>query len=300
MLSVRNLHGFAIVGAAIGLSDAEELHLRRQGIGRRESMRHRPGAVGLVTGGGSGIGAAAAMRLAAAGCDIAINYSRNAQGAEEVAHRCRDLGVRAMTLMGDVAQDADCRRMAEAVADTFGRLDILVNSAGVTRRVPSNDLEALSGADFHTVDAVNVVGTFQMIRAAVPYLRRSDMAAIINISSESGLSGDGSSLAYAASKGALNTLTIGLARELAPAIRVNAICPGFVDTSWALAWQDEESYARFREQVIAIAPLKTIPSPSDIADAVEWLALGGRAVTGQLIVIDAGTHLTAGNPLLAP
>jgi 3-oxoacyl-[acyl-carrier protein] reductase len=137
-----------------------------------------------------------------------------------------------------------------------------------------------------------------MIRAAAPHLRKSPQGAIVNVSSHSGINGDGSSLAYAASKGALNTMTIGLARSLAPSIRVNAVCPGFVDTTWALAWQDEDSYRDFRGKVAAMAALKSIPGADDIADSIVWLAgPKSRCVTGQLLVIDGGTHLVVAGPL---
>ena len=137
-----------------------------------------------------------------------------------------------------------------------------------------------------------------MIRAAAPHLRQSPQGAIVNVSSHSGINGDGSSLAYAASKGALNTMTIGLARSLAPDIRVNAVCPGFVDTSWALAWQSEDSYRGFRDKVATMAPLKSIPSADDVAEAIVWLA-GSKSqrITGQLLVIDSGTHLAVASPL---
>lgn len=261
-------------------------------------MKRAIGTVALVTGAGSGIGAAAAERLAQLGCNVAINYSRSAEGAEAVAERCRAHGVEAITLKGNVGEDADCRAMVEQVIAALGRLDVLVNSAGITRRVPANDLEALTGEDFAAVNAINVAGTFQMVRAAAPHLKASGAGAVVNISSDSGITGDGSSLAYAASKGALNTLTLGLARELAPSVRVNAVCPGFVDTTWALAWQDGDSYAKFRQRVADLAPLKTIPSVDDIADTIEWLIFGARTITGQLILVDGGTHLTAGNPLI--
>jgi len=256
--------------------------------------------VALITGAASGIGAATARRLAARGCDVAVNYHRNAAGAAAVAAACRALGAEALTVAADIADDAACRATVAAVLERFGRLDILVNNAGRTRYVPADDLDGLTEADFDAVFGLNVRGAFQMVRAATPALRNAPNGAIVNISSDSGMSGDGSSLAYAASKGALNTLTLGLARTLAPTIRVNAVCPGFVDTDWSLAWQDPAAHARFRETVATLAPLKRIPSADDIAETVEWLALGARCVTGQLIVVDAGTHLTAGSPLAPP
>jgi 3-oxoacyl-[acyl-carrier protein] reductase len=251
----------------------------------------------LITGAGSGIGAATALRFARAGYDVAINFSRNAEGAEAVAEQCRALGVSAITARGDIASDADCQAMVAATIEAFGRLDVLVNNAGVTRRADASDLAALDAGDFTHVFGVNVTGTYQMIRAAAPFLRDAPGASIVNISSDSGISGDGSSLAYAASKGALNTLTLGLARSLAPQIRVNAICPGFVDTTWALAWQDEAAYEIFKKNLRAIAPLHTIPVADDIANAAFFLAGDANCITGQLLVIDSGSHLTAGSPL---
>lgn len=260
-------------------------------VGQRKSV--------LITGAGSGIGAATALRFAQAGFDIAINYSRNADGAEAVAAQCRVLGVSALIVRGDVASDQDCKTVVAAVIAAFGRLDVLVNNAGVTRRADASDLSALDAADFAHVFGVNVTGTYQMVRAAAPFLRNAKGASIVNISSDSGISGDGSSLAYAASKGALNTLTLGLARSLAPQVRVNAICPGFVDTSWALAWQNEAEYEVFKSKLKAIAPLHTIPKAEDIANAAYFLADAGGCITGQLLVIDSGSHLTAGSPLEA-
>ena len=253
--------------------------------------------VALVTGAGSGIGAATAERLAASGCDVVVNYAHNRDGAHAVVAKCLALGASAIAVQGDVASDADCRMLVAKMMEQFGRLDVLVNNAGVTRRVAATDLDALTSADFAQVFSVNVVGAYQMARAAAPHLAKAVAGAIVNVSSDSGVTGDGSSLAYAASKGALNTLTLSLARTLAPGVRVNAVCPGFADTSWALAWQDEASHTRFREMVKQLSPLQIIPSPEDIADAICWLALGARAVTGQLIVIDGGSHLTAGSPL---
>jgi 3-oxoacyl-[acyl-carrier protein] reductase len=254
----------------------------------------------VVTGAGSGIGAATAMAFARSGYDVVVNYSRNRDGAEVIAAECRALGVDALTAGGDIASDEACRSIADAAAERFGRIDALVNNAGVTRYAPAADLSASNAADFEHIFGVNVTGTYQMIRAAAPYLRKAGLGSIVNVSSDSAFSGSGSSLAYAASKGAVNTLTKGLARSLAPEIRVNAVCPGFVDTTWALSWHSEASYESFKRGLIAMAPLKSIPDADDIAEAILWFSDRARRVTGQCLVIDSGAHLADGDVVAPP
>ena len=200
-------------------------------------------------------------------------------------------------MQGDVANDDDCRQIVEQTVGEWGAVDVLVNNAGVTLFADASDLEALVTQDFERIMAVNVTGAYQMTRAAAPYLQNSKNAAVVNISSHSAFSGIGSSMAYAASKGALNTLTLSLARALAPAIRVNAVCPGFVDTNWMAKKLDAEKLATFKQRAAAISPLRRLVSAEDVADAVCWLATHARAITGQFLVIDSGTHLTLGNPL---
>ena len=253
--------------------------------------------VAIVTGSSSGIGAASAVRLAGAGYDVVVNYVHNAQGAQTVAEACAAAGADTVVVAGDIADDEACRAIADAAAARWGRIDVLVNNAGTTRYADAADLDMLSSEDFRSIFEVNVTGTYQMVRAAAPSLKRSPVASIVNVSSHAGFSGLGSSLAYAASKGALNTLTLGLARSLAPAIRVNAFCPGFVNTRWSLSWQSEDNLARFKEHVTEIAPLKRIPTVEDVAEAILWFATGGACITGQLLVLDGGTHLTVGSPM---
>lgn len=257
-----------------------------------EGAGERP--VALVTGSSSGIGAAAAIRLAKAGYDVVVTYGRNEEGALAVAQACREAGADAVVADGDIASDEACRAMVQAASDRWGRLDVLVNNAGTTRYGDPADLDSLQAADFDAIFAVNVVGTYQMVRAAAPLLKRAPHGAIVNVSSHAGLSGMGSSIAYAASKGALNTLTLGLARSLAPEIRVNAVCPGFVDTRWGLAWQSEGDYEAFKRRVAEGAPLRRIPDGEDVAEAIVFFAAGAASITGQLLVIDSGTHLTVG------
>lgn len=251
----------------------------------------------IVSGSATGIGAASAEMLARHGFSVTVNYSRSAAEAEATAERCRATGAQAIVVQGDISDDAACRRIVELTRAEWGGVDVLVNNAGVTRFVDARDLEALGKQDFDRIMAVNVTGPYQLTRAAAPYLKESDVAAVVNISSHSGFSGIGSSTAYAASKGALNTLTLSLARALAPDVRVNAVCPGFVDTNWMSAKLDDKDLAAFKEKVLGLAPLRRLVSAEDVAEAVCWFALGGRSITGQFLVIDGGTHLTVGDPL---
>ena len=242
----------------------------------------------IVTGGGTGVGAATALMLAARGYDVVVNYSRSSAAAEAVAGRCRDAGV---AIQADVADDAACRGIADFAADRRGRIDTLVNSAGTTRFVGITDLEAQKVEDFQEVFAVNTLGPFQMARAAAPYLRRSPVASVVNVSSIAGQVGNGSSMAYIASKGALNSLTLALARSLAPDVRVNAVAPGMISGRWFREGAGEEAYDRARTAFAANAALGTVSTPEDVAQAVVFLVDGCSTVTGQILPVDAGVLL---------
>jgi len=196
----------------------------------------------VVSGSSSGIGAATVRRYAREGWDVVVNYSRSAEPAEAVAAECRALGVQALVVRADVSQDADARALAEATRAHFGRADVLVNNAGTTKFVALKNLDGLDAEDFQRIYAVNVVGAFQLSRAFVPLLNAQG-GAIVNISSVASMMGRGSSIAYMASKGAVNAMTVGLARALGPAIRVNAIAPGLVDSSWLQQGMGPERYA---------------------------------------------------------
>ncbi len=257
--------------------------------------------VAIVTGGSSGIGAACALRLSEAGLDVAVNYAGNAAGAAETAEACQNAGAIVHMVQGDISQDEDCRRVVAETVERLGRLDVLINNAGTTKFARASDLDALSHADFERIVSVNVAGAFAMSRAAAVHMKDSPLASIVNVSSHSGISGIGSSIAYAASKGALNTLTLSLARTLAPDIRVNAVCPGFVDTPWheksPFASKTDEGAAAFRERIAEKTALKRLTTPDDVAEAACWFALGGKAITGVLLIVDGGTHLTVGSPI---
>jgi 3-oxoacyl-[acyl-carrier protein] reductase len=255
------------------------------------------GKVAVITGSATGIGAAIARRLAGAGWRVTVTYTRSKAEAESTAAACEALGVEVLLARADVSRDADCRDLIAKTLERWGRIDGLVNNAGVTKFVAADDLEGLDAVDFEQIFSVNLGGAWQMTRAAAPALKASGHGAVVNISSHSGFSGSGSSLAYAASKGALNTLTLGLARTLAPAIRVNAVCPGYVETRWARKALDDAEFDKLKESIRQISPLKRVVQAEDVAEAVGWFLTGGASITGQLLVIDGGTHLAVGEPL---
>jgi 3-oxoacyl-[acyl-carrier protein] reductase len=179
-------------------------------------------AVAIVTGSARGIGAACAKALARAGLDVLISYASRSSEADATAAACRSLGVDAVAHKSDVSSDHQCRELAGHAVSRWGRIDVLINNAGTTKFTDADDLEAITAEDFERIFSVNVTGAYQMTRAASTALRESPTGSVVNISSHSGISGIGSSSAYCASKGALNTLTLSLARSLAPDIRVNA------------------------------------------------------------------------------
>ena len=249
------------------------------------------GAVFIVTGSATGLGAAVAQRLASKGGRVVINYTKSEDEARETAAACEKLGGEAILCRADVSDDADCRRMAEDAVKKWGRVDGLVNNAALSKITPHRDLEGLSGDDFLRIFSVNVVGPYQMVRAVAPRMQEQGRGAIVNVSSLSGMSGSGSSIAYAASKAALNTMTLSLARALAPEIRVNAVCPGVMQTRWWREGLGEERYTAFIEQYAESAPLKSAGDPEAVADPVVWLLEGADQVTGETIIVDSGTHL---------
>jgi 3-oxoacyl-[acyl-carrier protein] reductase len=250
----------------------------------------QPARAAIVTGAGSGMGAATARALAARGYRVVVNYRTNEAGAHETVQACAALGTEAIACPGDVTLDGDCRRLAEAAVDAFGRIDALVNNAGTTRFIPKRDLEALSADDFQHIYATNVIGAFQMSRACVPAIRAAGGGSIVNVSSFAAAIGFGSSIAYAVSKGALNTLTIALARTLAPEIRVNAVCPSVVETPWVTRAMDMEAWQPMKARFAAMSPLQETATAEDVAATIAWLIADARMMTGELIGTDAGMH----------
>lgn len=246
------------------------------------------GKVFVVTGSSSGVGAATALALASRGAGVVINYSRDGAPAAEVAQACIDAGGEALVVRADVADDADCRRMAAAALERWKRIDGLVNNAGTTKFASMRNLDALSADDFHRIYGVNLIGPYQMVRACEAALRAS-RGAVVNVSSIAGSMGIGSSYAYAASKGALNALTLALARALAPDVRVNAVLPGFTETRWLKQGLGPD-YERARKAYCEKSPLATTLLPEEVAASIVAL-LEATKVTGQLHTVDAGRGL---------
>lgn len=240
--------------------------------------------VALVTGSATGIGRACALRFAENGFDVVVNYSKSEADARETLKLVQDCNVRGLLVQCDVGSDADVRNMLHTIDREFGRLDVLVNNAGTTWFIDHKNLEELTEEKWDRILQVNLKGPFFCIRAAVPLMRKSGGGAVVSVSSVAGISGDGSSIAYAASKGAVNTMTKSLARALGPEIRVNAVCPGPVDTRWLRAVMSPEEL----EKRTANFPMKRPAQPEDIADAVVYLATGTTLTTGQCLVVDGG------------
>ncbi len=249
------------------------------------------GSVIIVTGSATGLGAAVAQRLASKGAKVVINYTKSEAEARATAEACEKLGGETLLCRADVADDDDCRRMVSTTVRELGRVDGLVNNAALSKIAAHADLEALSADDFLNIFSVNVIGPYQMVRAVTPHMKQQGKGAIVNVSSISAITGAGSSIAYAVSKGALNTMTLSLARALAPEIRVNAVCPGVMQTRWWREGLGEERYNAFIEQYAGATPLKVAGTPEAVADPVVWLLEGAEHVTGETILVDAGMHL---------
>jgi NAD(P)-dependent dehydrogenase (short-subunit alcohol dehydrogenase family) len=245
----------------------------------------------VVTGSSSGIGAASAIMFAQRGWDVCVNYSKDPKPAEKVAATCRDHGADVLIERADVADDAQCVELARRVKTHFGRCDTLVNNAGTTKFVDLTDLNGLSAADFQRIYGVNVVGPFQMIRAFAPLLESSASAAVVNVSSIAPLIGGGSSVAYIASKGALNALSLVLARVLGPRIRVNVVAPGMVDSPWLRNGLGPERFAAMLKNYESASALNSMVRPEEVAETIYYLGAVASKTTGEVHLVDGGRRV---------
>jgi ketoreductase RED2 len=238
--------------------------------------------VALVTGSTSGIGEAVVRRLAGAGLRVVVNSTTSVEAGRAIV---ADIGPEvAHYVQGDISDAADATRLVAATVERFGRLDVLVNNAGTTVRIPHDDFETASPEVFRRLFDVNVIGTWQVTVAAMPHLRESGAGAVVNVSSLAGVRPTGSSIPYAVSKAALNHLTALLANVVGPTVRVNAVAPGLVDTPWTAEWTD------LHEAITFMAPLGRSAVPEDVAEVVMTL-VDATYVTGQVWVIDGGLGL---------
>jgi 3-oxoacyl-[acyl-carrier protein] reductase len=245
------------------------------------------GKAAIITGGGTGVGRATALLLAQQGCSVLINYSKSKAEAEQTAADVAALGVKALAMQADVADDDSVRAMVALAVRDLGRVDILLNSAGTTRFVLAADLNAVTDEDWQRIYAVNVIGAFHCSRAVKEPMLAVGGGQIINITSVAAFAGKGSSIPYAASKAALNNLTIALARSLAPHIRVNAVAPGFITGRW-LEQGFGDAYEGVKRTVARACPLEKVSDPEDVAAAVMSLITGSTMITGQVLVCDGG------------
>lgn len=247
-------------------------------------MNDKRPPVALITGAASGVGRACAVRFANEGYEVAVIYLGGTQaGAEETKRMVEGEGARALIVECDVSSDTQVREMGRLIETKLGRLDVVVNCAGVTHFIDHDDLEAMSEEKWDQILAVNTKGPFFVTRASARLLRENG-GAVVNVSSVAGISGNGSCVAYCASKGALNSMTKSLARALAPQIRVNAVCPGPIDSAWLREGIGEENMP----ERVASFPIARLAEPEDIADAVYYLAAGTSLTTGQMLVVDGG------------
>jgi ketoreductase RED2 len=238
------------------------------------------GKVALVTGSSSGIGEAVARSLAAEGARVVVNSTRSVAAGERVAGELPD----ATYVQADVADEAAARHLVDATVERYGRLDVLVNNAGTTAVIPHHDLESATPDVWRRIFDVNVIGTWQLTVAALPHLRATGAGSVVNVTSLAGVRQTGSSIPYAASKAALNHMTLLLANVVGPEVRVNAVAPGLVDTPWTADWDT------VREVVRSSAPMQRSGRPEDIAEVVLGLVRSAYT-TGQVVVVDGGLGL---------
>ena len=247
--------------------------------------------VAIVTGGSRGVGAATAKMLFEDGWNVLITCSSSIEDAKQLAKDCANKNQEVFAFQADVSNDDECMATIDKAIEKWDRIDALINNAGTTKFVwDHSDLDSLDAEDFHYIYGVNVIGPFQMVKAAKEHLLKSTNPCVVNVSSIAGIRGIGSSVAYASSKGALNSMTLSMARNLGP-IRVNAVCPGFIEGEWLKRGMGIEMYEGTKKHIQNTAPLRKTCSPESIAEVIMNLIEKSELITGQLITVDGGVSL---------
>ena len=252
------------------------------------NMAQLDGKVALITGAAVGIGRAIAVAYGREGAKVVVNYSKSKGEAEKTANLIKQAGGTPLLIQADVAQDGQVRAMVAQILDRLGRIDVLVNNAGITSFVDFSNLEGLTDDVWDRIYAVNVKGTFFCCRAVVPTMRKQGHGRIINLASVAGMFAQGSSIAYSCSKAAVIHMSKCLARTLGPEILVNVISPGFIAET---RWNEGRPNLEATIQKGAAVPLQRVGKPEDIADAALYLATRGDFVTGDVMVVDGGRLL---------
>src|SRR6201995_846933 len=250
----------------------------------------KSGKVAIVTGSATGLGASCALDLAERGWNVVINYTRSKKEADETFAAVKAKGAEAILVQADVGQDADCKRLIDETMKKWGRIDGLINNAGTTKFQNQGDLDGVTPEDFDKILRVNVTGPYMMSRAAYPAMKKQweekqERGSIVNISSIAGVMGVGSSIPYACSKGALNTLTLTLARWFGPALRVNTVCPGFIQTRWLLGALGQENYEKLRDAQEQSRPLRQAGTPEQMAEAVIFFLPSASNITAEFLTV---------------
>jgi len=239
-------------------------------------------SVVLITGGATGVGAATAVCFARMNYAVVINYSRSETEAREVAAHVHALGAVSLVIKADIGDEGEVREMIARSQREYGRLDVVVNNAATTRFIDHARLDLLTDTVWDDILNTNLKGTFYVCRAAMRLLVASGKGSIVNVTSVAGLTGGGSSIPYAASKAAIDSLTRSLARAFAPTVRVNSVAPGPIESRWLA------DHPEMIDKAVAVTPLKKASTPDDIAHTIVYLAVGTTMTTGQVLVVDGG------------
>lgn len=259
-------------------------------------MTHSDKPVAIVTGSSRGVGASTAVKLASRGWNVTITCSSSEKAAMEVSEECQKLGAETLVIQSDVSEEKNCHDVVLETTQKWGRLDALINNAGTTKFNAHENLAGLTSEDFLRLYSVNTVGPYMMLKEAQAFLLKSPNPSVVNVGSIAGVTGIGSSIAYASSKGALLNMTKSLARALGP-IRVNAICPGFIQGDWLRNGLGDEVYEMVKESTEKATPLGLTVTADQVADSIVYFVEDAVTTTGETLLLDGGMHLGGPVPL---